>query len=268
MLETTLDQHCVSSRWEVSDVDQLARIIAIVAMGQATYAAHIIEQLLPAVPRFTDKDLIAEATLKLKVKTEKLAQGVPRAHRDGFMFEVISWTAAKQTCGARVYLKDPHTSATSQGVDGLMIELDQNGTALHRATIFEDKCTDDPRGFFTGKVIPGFKARHSKKRSAELVALAATLIKLSGLNDDEASKASQGIMDTALRRYRAAFAVPSSMDSDEERKKLFKGFDVLAGLKSDQRIGASFVVDASVRDWFDRLAERSISYLNELSEGL
>ena len=49
--------------------------------------------------------------------------GYPRWQRDGFIFEAISWIAARQACGERALLEDPHVSATSQGLDGLMIEL-------------------------------------------------------------------------------------------------------------------------------------------------
>src|SRR5216684_4148826 len=52
---------------------------------------------------------------------KKPRTGYPRWQRDGFIFEAISWIAARQTHGERALLKDPHVSATSQGLDGLMI---------------------------------------------------------------------------------------------------------------------------------------------------
>ena len=57
------------------------------------------------------------------------------------MFEAISWIAARQCHGNNVFLKDPHVSATSQGLDGLMIEMGVNDKNFW-VTIFEDKCSD------------------------------------------------------------------------------------------------------------------------------
>jgi hypothetical protein len=40
-----IDADCVGDRWAVENADRLARIVAIIAMGQATHAANIIQQL-------------------------------------------------------------------------------------------------------------------------------------------------------------------------------------------------------------------------------
>jgi hypothetical protein len=45
-----VDAHCIGSRWTAVDIDHLARIIAIIAMGQATHAARIIAELVPSEP--------------------------------------------------------------------------------------------------------------------------------------------------------------------------------------------------------------------------
>lgn len=52
-----VNEHCVGLRWEVSDADYLARIIAIIAMGQALHAAQIITDLSPAAPAINDEAL-------------------------------------------------------------------------------------------------------------------------------------------------------------------------------------------------------------------
>ena len=58
----------------------------------------------------------------------------------------------------------------------------------------------------------------------------------------------------------------SHYDSDEERKKLFKGYDAVQDIHAEQRIGASLVVNDKMRDWFDKLANRSIAYIETLAE--
>lgn len=261
-----IDSQCVGDRWAVHDVDALARLIAIVAMGQAAYAAYILRELLPAAPAFSDADLRHEARVRMTVQDDAKTPrtGYPRWQRDGFIFEAISWIAARQVYGADVLLKDPHVSATSQGLDGLMIELADDKSKIVMTTVFEDKCTDDPRKTFLDKVIPAFVDRHKNKRSAELVATASALLRMSGIDEGASAKLAANVMDRTQRRYRAAFALPKDQDSQAERQKLFKGYDALDGLSQDRRVGASLIVEGKVRGWFDSLAAQAIAYIDEL----
>lgn len=261
-----IDTHCVGSRWTVDNEDQLARIISIVVMGQAAQAAYIIEELMPAEPAFTDEALQHEAIIKFTVQDDSQSPrtGYPREQRDGLIFEIISWIAAKQTAGARCFLKDPHTSATSQGLDGLMIELSEDSSELRKSTIFEDKCTINPRDTFRDNVIPGFLDRHGNTRNAELVAAAATLIQLSGATNAQTMEMVKKVLDISRRQYRAAFALTQEFDDPEAQKKLFKGYQKISDIKQNQRIGASLIVEGELRAWFDILGERIVSYLKQL----
>jgi len=263
-----VDEHCIGDRWETQNIDQLAKLVAIIAMGQASYAAHILTELFPASPAFSPADLIKEASVRLSVQEKKATPraGYPRWQRDGFIFEAISWIAARQSHGKDVLLKDPHISSTSQGLDGLMIELSPDHAAVVATTIFEDKCTDEPRDTFLYKVIPAFLERHQNRRSAELVATASVLLRTGGLDDATSTKLAAAVMERKLRRYRAAFAVTAAHDSEAQRKELFDGYEKVAGIKPEQRIGACFIVPAEVRDWFDSFAVKANEYLDSLAE--
>ena len=262
----SIDEECIGDRWTAQDENTLAKLIAIIAMGQAAYAAHILRELLPAAPAFSQADLCQEARIRMTVQGDgKTARvGYPRSHRDGFIFEAISWIAARLAYGKNVLLKDPHVSATSQGLDGLMIELAGDKSKVVMTTIFEDKCTDNPRETFREKVMPAFLDRHKNKRSAELVATASALLRMDGIDDGIAAKLAANVMDRSQRRYRAAFALPKDQDSQAKRQKLFKGYEALDGLTQERRVGASLIIDGNVRDWFDTLAVRAIAYLDEL----
>jgi len=266
--DVPIDVHCVGDRWTVKNIDQLAKLVAIIVMGQATYAAHIIRELSPASPAFTNADLRGEAIIKLTVQEIKQTHrtGYPRWQRDGLIFEVISWIAARQRFGVSAYLKDPHISSTSQGLDGLMIEMVPGQNEISLTTIFEDKCTDNPRDTFSQEVISAFLDRHKNKRSAELIASAASLIKLSGIDDLSAIRAANRVLDIKFRRYRASLAVTTDFDTEVQRQKLFKGYDKLTEIESFQRVGASFVVGDNLRDWFDELAGRAVAYLKTFEE--
>lgn len=261
-----IDDHCIGDRWFAQNETQLARLTAIIAMGQAAYAAHILKELLPATPAFTCDDLCREAKIRLTVQEDGKTPrtGYPQWQRDGFIFEVISWIAARQNHGEQALLKDPHISATSQGLDGLMIELADDKTKVVMTTVFEDKCTENPRDTFLQKVVPALLDRHQNKRSAELVATASVLLRTAGIDTAAAARFSAAVMDRNQRRYRAAFALTKEHDSQEARMRLFKGFDALDGISSNQRVGASLIVSGKLREWFDALASQAIAYLDEL----
>jgi hypothetical protein len=261
-----VDDHCVGDRWTAHDETQLARLIGIIAMGQAAHAAHILSELLPAAPAFTDGDLRREAKARLTVQEDKKKprMGYPRWQRDGFIFEAVSWIAARQALGQCALLKDPHVNATSQGLDGLMIELADDKSKVSRTTVFEDKCTDNPRETFLQKVIPAFLERHQNKRGAELVAAASVLLRMAGIDEAAAARLSAAVMNRKQRTYRAAFALTEDHDSQEARERLFKGYDVLDGISAEQRVGAGLIVTGDLRDWFDALALQAIAFLDEL----
>ena len=261
-----IDDDCIGSKLKVENEEQLARLIAIVVMGQAAQAAHIIDELLPAAPAFTDHELKNEAKIKFTVQEGKQnpRTGYPRIQRDGLIFEIISWIAAKQVSGDKCFLKDPHTSSTSQGLDGIMIELNEDGSEILKSTIFEDKCTDNPRDTFTQKVIPGFLDRHGNTRNAELIAAAASLIQLSGVSNVQAMSMVRKVIDNSSRQYRAGFALTKDFDTEEAQKALFKGYNKIKDIKQEQRIGASLIVDRKLRDWFDALATKIIDYIEQL----
>jgi len=265
-----IDASCTGDQWITNDEKYLSRLIALVAMGQATQAAHIIRELAPATPAFTAEEIVAEAKIRLSIgkRTKTGRSGYPEEQRDGFMFEAISWVAARQTHGSYALLLAPHVSATSQGLDGLMIEITPDKTQVTRTTIFEDKCTEDPRATFRAKVIPAFLDRHQNKRSAEIVDGAATLLRTAGIDEAAAAALAAAVMDRARRRYRASFAVPPEFDCEEQRKKLFKGFDKLTDITREQRVGACFILPGDLRESFEHLAVLARAYLDELAEEL
>lgn len=260
-----IDANSVGDRWEVENSQQLARLIAIVMIGQASYAGSIIASLSPASPLYTHAGLKSEAIIKLTVQDKKTEPriGYPRWQRDGLIFEIISWIAAHQQSLNNCLLKDPHLKATTQGLDGLMIEMMPGTASISRATIFEDKCTESPKKTFANNVMPGFSSMHQNKRVSELVATATHLIVQSGVDVKSATEAASKVLDKKFRCYRAAFALMENMDSEVGRKSIFSGYDQLTGISQYQRIGANFIIQGELREWFDAFALKIISAFND-----
>ncbi len=263
-----INKHCTGNRWAAADIDHLARIVAIVAMGQATHAARIIAELLPSEPAIDHEALRADAKRRLSItgKNEQQREA-SRYRRDGLIFETISWAAAQQATKGNALVRDPHLSSTTQGLDGLMVELDEAGCTITRATIFEDKCSEHPRAKFRDEVMPAFKAHHQNKRASELVAAAAVLIEKIGLNGTESTKAAADVLDKSRRVYRGSFAVTTAYDSAERRQALFKDYEELKGIGADQRIGATLITSGDLRPWFDELAGKAIAYIDVTGTG-
>lgn len=261
-----IDDDVTGWRWSVDDKEYLAKLIAIITLGQASHAARIIQELEPYSTIVSHTQLFAGARgqLVLRGATEK-EKNAHRFHRDGFLFECISWIVARREGNDRTYLKDPHISATTQGLDGLIIELETNEAVIKQATICEDKCTKSPRTKFKTEVLSTFAEHHSgDKRSRELLASTIALISASGLDGTAATRAAAAVFDKNLRVYRAALTATDAHDNVTKRKALFKGYSALDEITKAQRIGATFIVEGDLRLWFQELADLSIEELNKL----
>lgn len=264
--ECPVDEDCVGERWVAINEKQLASLVAIIAMGQAELAYRILTKLAPVTSVYADFNLKDEARIRLTVQEKKKIPriGYPRWQRDGFIFEAISWIAARQIHGNLAYMECPHMSVTSQGLDGFMVELSADKSKIERTTIFEDKCSANPRHAFTSKVIPTFLNLHMNKRNAEIIASALTLLKTADISDDQAVQLVEAVTDRKIRRYRAAFAVANKYDKQKNRAKLFAGYNKIEDIKADQRLGACLVISMNLRNWFDKLAAMSIKYLDSI----
>ncbi len=260
-----VSESCLGSRWEAADIDRLARIIAIIAIGQAAHAARIITALLPAAPLINVEALRSAAKRRLVVTGDTDEQKhARRYHRDGLIFEAISWAAAQQSAAGKALLRDPHLSSTTQGLDGLMIELDDTGTIITLATIFEDKCSENPRDKFRDEIMSAFLDHHDNKRAPELLAAAASLLEKTGLDGSAAINAAARVLDKACRAYRASVAITAADDNPKRRKALFKDYDELKGIDARRRIAGTLVTADDLRAWFDALAANAVAYIDTL----
>ncbi|MDL2314061.1 hypothetical protein LJC36_03675 [Desulfovibrio sp. OttesenSCG-928-C14] len=264
IINVDIDAACQGERWHVSQDEHLARAIAVVSMGQSAHAATIIRSLLPVEPAFLNANLFndARAGLKISGSTEK-QQKISRWHRDGFIFEVISWIAIQKTASLESLMKSPHIKSTTQGLDGLLLELSNSPPEITRTTICEDKCSQNPQNTFQYKVLPAFKKHHAGERARELLAEASSLLEKICKDGTEATKAAARVLDLNTRRYRAALTIEEVYDSAEERKKIFQNFDMLTDIHPQQRLGATFVVQGKLREYFDQLAAAAIEFLNQ-----
>jgi len=131
-----VDDDVTGQLWNVNDTKSLAQLIAVIALGQAQHAVRIIEELEPLAPALTAAELFRGARGQMFIRgTTEAQKDTSRYHRDGFLFECISWIVARQSSSPRTFMKDPHIAATTQGLDGLAIEMDPEKDEMIGATI-------------------------------------------------------------------------------------------------------------------------------------
>lgn len=258
-----VDDNVIGNLWAVDDINELAKTIALIALGQAEHASEIIQEIsiISPIPSRAEYYHEARSQLRISGATDKERE-VSHYHRDGFLFECMSWIVSRQEADENTYLKDPHISATSQGLDGLIIQMDPLEKVVLHTTICEDKCTQNPRKTFRDKVLAAFSEHHQNKRAPDLLSNAVALIRQTGLKGTAAMLAAEKVHDKEYRSYRAALTVDITICTDDKRKNLFKGYDGLTNISQSQRIGATFIIDGDLREWFQELGEKVITALN------
>ncbi|MGN7799701.1 hypothetical protein [Leifsonia sp. 22587] len=256
----------VGKRLLVPDRRAAAQMIAIIFLGQASHAAEIIKATGVAVaPLPTVEALIDEAIAALTVTgSTKEQRDALTYHRDGLVFECIVWMAGWAESHPRRLSLSPHLSATTQGLDGLLIDWDAATSQIELVTIVEAKCSENPRDTFRDKVIPAFLDHEAGNRTRQVLATAAELLQQLGLDGTQATLAAQRVIGPDNRAYAASLAVEQSHDTDRRRTNLFKGYDAIKRVPAGRRIGEVLVVDDDLRKWFADVSALAIEYLEQM----
>lgn len=246
----TVQKEWEGCTWSVPYVDELANAIAIIAVGQALHVANILHVAgLAAKP--TTKGAVRGA-IKLLTSSGNIA------HRDGWMFQVMSWLAAQwRTPGA--LMNTPHLIHAHKGLDGLQVSIDGAGNVT-AVVIFEDKATENPRSMVLNKVWPEF-TEFETGQNEHLVAAEVTLL-LKGAGHSDPQQAVADIMWKQVRRYR--LSITDEQSTDQSRAKLFKGYEKNIPGGMERRRAEVFEV-IGLRTWMDDLAKAAIRKADALA---
>jgi hypothetical protein len=236
------------STWVVEDEDALATLIARVAIGQSRVAARILHEdgLVPVNYPMGGHE---GARHLLRVGPS----GDP-AHRDGWMFQVISWIAAHRA-NRPCLIRSPHMRHADKGLDGLSVEFDE--AEIARVVISEEKATKNARSMVRDKVWPEFRDFETGNRNAELIDGVSEL--LAGRLDSDAMVAA--ILWEEKRAYRVAVTIDDTHSFAEGRKALYKGYETAVSGEVDRRRAEVFEVQ-DLRPWFDGLAARATAIID------
>lgn len=261
------------TEWAVADADQLAAAIAWLYLQKQAQAVRVIQSLEPgaaALPGRVVQDAIKALTVHTgdiandlgsgDAAVQKAAQDKLKAriaHRDGLLFQHVSWIAAYLAL-PNAHAAPPHVRAADKGFDGVVLELDPTAPALSRIILCEDKASTDPRNLVTRSIWPEIEAIQASGKDREiLAAVTAILATLPGIDQEAVIEATAW---EAARGFRVALTAGAEQWRQSSYAHLFAGFDAAAGGTIDSRM-AEVMPIPDVRRYLADLANAVIAKL-------
>lgn len=246
---------CHGSRWKIADEDDLAARVAQLALGQSRHVATILAGIDKKAPA-TRADTAKEA-----IKLLTVANGKDPYHRDGWIFQAISWIAAYRGDAGAV-VRAPHAIVAHKGFDGMQLKVDEHDKTVTAVVIFEDKATENPRKMITGDVWNGIRALERGGRMPELIQETGAILEANQLRYPELDidAAIETILWEEVRHYRVAVTSVDVHDDDDVRQALFKGFDKVAPGSRNRRQAETMCIPA-LRDWMQTFAVQAIAHI-------
>jgi hypothetical protein len=239
---------CRGASWTVPDEAVLAEQIARVAIGQSLHVERILSGARLKAPPTVETAKIGAIELLTANDPER------PWHRDGWMFQVMSWIAAHRATPGGL-IQAPHMIPAHKGFDGLQLELDAAGQSVTAAVLFEDKATDNPRDTIRDEVWPELRELESGDRDNLVIAEVVTLLGRKPALDPFA--AIQDVIWKSAKRYRVSVTVGPIHEDSDGRLRLFHDYDQMATGDLDRRLGGTFPV-ADLRPWMANLAAQAI----------
>jgi hypothetical protein len=162
-------------------------------------------------------------------------------HRDGWLFQMISWVAAKSS-DPELLSRAPQPRSADKGFDGLLVEPAAGKNGTFHVILCEDKATTQSRNVIREDVWPSIRQLETGKRDPEILSELTTVLAAS-MSSQNAQSVVKDIAWKNARRYRVSVTVTPSRTQDSKRRALFKGYRRVAPGKCARRRGEMFPVD-------------------------
>jgi len=249
------DEYCQGIVFDVTDVDSLAKTIALVLIQEFDIARTLV----------TGNSSLANAVQLEQGDIEDIIQRRLHPtviyHRDGFLFQLMMWL------GAHLDLKDgdlvalPHSQGSAKGQDSIIVH--RSTDAVVALTICEDKATENPRDMVRDEVWPEIEEYEQGGRRDELRSNIIATLGTGGIPSAEAQNLIRGISWAGKRRYRVRVTV----EPNQRTSKLFKGFEEIVNGDNEMRRGETTTLP-SMRNWMTTLAEKVENELRSFAQGV
>jgi hypothetical protein len=248
------DLYCQGVVFEVTDIDALAKAIAIILVQEYEMARQLV------VNNCSPIDAIKRTVEEIEdIITRRLHPTVDY-HRDGFLFQLMMWLAAHLDLQSGDLISLPHSQASAKGQDSIIVH--RSTSAVAALTICEDKATENPRKTIREDVWPEIEDYEKGGRWDELRSNIIATLGIGGIPMAEAVKLIRNISWAGKRRYRVRVTV----EPNKETSTLFKGFDEIVSGAKEIRRGETVPLPA-MRDWMTMLAGKVESELRSFVSG-
>jgi len=236
--------------WEIDNIQLLASHLADVALGQSLHVQKIIQGAQFPTP-------IPTVGAKRGAINLLTVSGADPYHRDGWIFQVMSWLAAIKA-NPHDILRAPQMRHADKGFDGLSLKLNSHTGEIDAAIIFEDKATENPRKTIRSEVWPGLSSIEKGDKENVLVAELSTLLGSYGVSN--AMEAISKIVWNESCHYRVSVTVQTIHSTEAGRKRLFSGFNEIVAGDTKRRQGETIKIP-QMRLWMQHLADLAIADL-------
>ncbi len=234
--------------WSIDNDDELAELVARIALGQYRHV-----ELVLAATDFTEA-VPAPTALEGARQLLSVPQGTDPYHRDGWLFQVIAWIAARIQNETSL-IAPPHMQHAEKGFDGLHVHIDQETQTVQSVVICEEKATINPRNTIRDQVWKEFAALETGTHDNLLTAKVSTLLGTRPELDPD--QAVQEILWNQARAFRVAITVDDRYSDMHGRKRLFRGYsNVVSGSVSRRRAETLHLDD--LRSWMTRIAKKAL----------
>ena len=229
--------------------------MAWILEGYYHHAARILARLDSSHP--VAPATIKRQAMKLVTLPPKTGDEAARWHRDGLVFQHISWLAAHGNAPGTIAASFPHFRTAHKGFDALLVPLKDRTTALEGIVICEDKATTNPRKQIVEKVWPEIGTIEAGERDAELNGELTAILRNCGIQNLEQVITAAHWLNK--KTYRISITVDPSHEPEKDRRKLFEGFDNHAPGPEPTRRRAETLCLNNMRDWMDEFCRKIIT---------
>ncbi|WP_368889322.1 hypothetical protein [Morganella morganii] len=274
-----LTSECGFSEWAINNKSRakLIEVIAYLYLRQEENAQRVIGALEPQ--RRISKGRVAENVVRkltapsaedaklIQLGTEAQKESARKRvrtsvfHRDGLLFQHISWIAARLELSDG-YMTSPHVRQADKGFDGFIIQLDKSVSEIKRIVLCEDKASELPRNLITSSVWPEIGKIRSGDRDDEILADLVTLLK--SVPNIDAEKAVDEVFWEGALEFRVAVATSENQRKAGSFLHIIDGFEAIAGGKLETRT-AGVLAFKDVRDGLDVLATEVVAKVKEIA---
>ena len=248
--------HWTGYDWSIDSDQELAELVARIALGQYRHVLKILAE--------TGLAGSAPATTELEGARQLLTapKGSDPFHRDGWLFQTISWIAAHIQDNTSL-IAPPHMQHAEKGFDGLHVLIDEDTQAVRSVVICEEKATSNPRAMIRDQVWKEFVDLEAGSRDNLLASIVCTLLATRPELDPD--QAIQQVLWKEVRAFRVAITVDDLHGTVDGRKRLFKGYSKKVSGRVTRRRAETLHLD-DLRGWMKHLANKALKAAEKIAD--